>query len=124
MGRKIARDKSFPTLRLNASACSALCVCDHAVFVEGRKKFVGDHECNMHACTDTGAVFFHLFPKTKRCMAAVSSVAALLRVYMLRTYRAVILVLAINSLKVKQMVVFFCFAAVEWLRAEMILKQY
>ena len=59
---------------------------------------------------NTRAVFFHLFPKIKRCMAAVSSVATSLRVYVLRTYSAVILVLArpMNSLKMKQMVV-FCF---------------
>ena len=58
-------------------------------------------------------------------MAAVSSVAPPLRVCrpMLRTDSAVILVRAINSSKIKQMVVFFfCFAVVERLRAEMILK--
>ena len=42
-------------------------------------------------------------------MAAVSSVATSLCVYMLQTYSAVILVLAINSFKMKQMVVFFLF---------------
>ena len=70
----------------------------------------------------TAAIFFHLYPKIKRGMPAVSSVAPLLRVYrpMLRTDSAVILVLAKNSMK--QMVVFFCFAVVERLRAEMILK--
>ena len=42
---------------------------------------------------------------------------------MLGTDSAVILVLAINSLEIKQMVVFlFCFAVVERLHAEMILK--
>ena len=55
-------------------------------------------------------------------MAAVSSIVPPLRVYrsMLHT---VIVVLAINSLKMKQMVVFFCFAVVEWLRAKMISKK-
>ena len=57
----------------------------------------------------TRAVFFHLFPKFKRGMVTVSFVATSLRVYMLRTYSAVILALAINSLKMKQMVVFFLF---------------
>ena len=46
--KKSARDKSFQTLRISASARSASCVCDHAVFVEGRKKFVIDHESGMH----------------------------------------------------------------------------
>ena len=58
------------------------------------------------SCIYTGAAFFHLFPKMKRGMAAVSS-ATPLRVYMLRTCSAVILVLAISSLKMKQMVVCF-----------------
>ena len=74
------------------------------------------------ACIYTRAVFFHLFSKIKRGMAAVSSVATPLREYMLRTYSAVILVLAINSLKMKQMVDFFCFAVVERLRVGMISK--
>ena len=59
------------------------------------------------ACIYTGAVFFHLFAKIKRNMAAITSVATSLRVSMLRTYSAAILVLAINSLKMKQMVVIF-----------------
>ena len=63
------------------------------------------------ACIYTGALFFHLFPKIKKGMTAVSSVATSLRVYVLRTYSAVILVLAINSLKIKQMVVFFLFCS-------------
>ena len=108
MGRKIARDKSSDVAHKH-NVRSASCVYDHAVFVGNRKKFVGDHERSMHACIDTGPVFFHLFPKIKRCMAAVRSVATPLRVYMLRTYSAVILLLAIISLKVEQMVVFlFC----------------
>ena len=42
---------------------------------------------------------------------------------MLRIYSAVILVLASNSLQMKQMVDFFvCFAVVERLRAELTLK--
>ena len=47
---------------------------------------------------------------------------ASLRVHMLRIYSVVILVLTIKSLKMKQMVVFFCFAVVERLRAELIPK--
>ena len=77
------------------------------------------------ACIYTGAVFFQLFPKIKRGIAAVSSMATPLHVYMLRPYSAVILVLAINSLKMKQVVVFFyvfCSTLVERLRAEMISK--
>ena len=50
--------------------------------------------------------FFHLFPKINGGMAALSSMATLLRLYVLRTYSAVILVLAISSLKMKEMVVF------------------
>ena len=86
-------------------------VCDHAVFVRGRKKYVGDHECSMHACIDIVAVFFHLFSKIKRCMAAVSTMIMPLHVYTLQMYSAIILVLAINSLKMKQMVVFFLFCS-------------
>ena len=121
MGRKIAHDKSFQTLRINASACSASCVCDHVEFVGGRKKFVEGHEGSMHPLYIYCSHFFHLFPKIKRGMAAVCSVAPPLRIYrpMLRT---VILVVAINSLKMKQMVLFFCFAVVERLRAKMISK--
>ena len=55
-------------------------------------------------------------------MAAVSSMTTPLRVHMLRNYRAVILALVINSLKMKQMVDFFLFAVVEQLRAELISK--
>ena len=55
-------------------------------------------------------------------MPAVSSMTTPLRVCMLRIYSAVILVLAITSLKMKQMVDFFCFAVVERLRAELISK--
>ena len=58
-------------------------------------------------CIYNRAAFFHLLPKIKRGMATVRSVATPLRVYMLRTYSAVILVLAINSFKMKQMVNFF-----------------
>ena len=51
--------------------------------------------------------------------------AAPLRVYMLRIYSAVILVRAVNSLKMKQMLDFFvCFAVVERLRAELISIKY
>ena len=74
------------------------------------------------ACIYTAAVFFHLFPKIKRGMAAVSPVATPLRVYMLQTYSAAIVVLAINSLKIKQMVVIFVEMIIERLRAEMISK--
>ena len=54
--------------------------------------------------TYTGAVFFYVFLKFKRGMPAVSSMTTPLRVYrpMLRIYSAVILVLAINSLTMKQ----------------------
>ena len=95
----MGRDKPFQTLRINASARSVSCVCNHAVFVGGRKKFVEAMNVVCTACIYTGAVFFHLFPKIKRGMDAVSSVATQLHVYMLRTCSAVILVLAINSLK-------------------------
>ena len=74
-------------------------------------------------CIYIGAVFFHLFPKIKRGVVAVTSVAPPLRVYrpMLRTDSAVIFVLATNSLKMKQRF-FFGFAVVQRLRDEMILK--
>ena len=55
-------------------------------------------------------------------MPAVSSTTTPLRVYVLRIYSAAILVLAINSRKMKEMVDFFCFAVVERLRAELISK--
>ena len=57
-------------------------------------------------CMLNGAIYFYLFPKIEWGMAAVSSMVPPLRLYrpMLRT---VILVLAINSLKMKQM--FFLF---------------
>ena len=55
--------------------------------------------------------FYHVFPKFKRSMPAVSSMATPLRVYMLRIYSAVILGLAINSLNMKQLVVFFLFCS-------------
>ena len=63
-----------------------------------------------------------MFLKFKRGMPAVSSMTTPLRVYMLRICSVVILVLTINSLKMKQMVDFFCFAVVEQLRAEFISK--
>ena len=66
--------------------------------------------------------FFHVSLKFKRGTPAVSSMTSPLRVCMLRIYSAVILALAINSLKIKQMVNFFCFAVVERLRAELISK--
>ena len=42
-------ENSFQTLRIKASAPSASCVCDHVVFVGGRKTFAGSHECT--TCT-------------------------------------------------------------------------
>ena len=87
-------------------------MCDHAVIVGGPWSVV----CTAYIYT--GA----LFPKIKRGMAAFRSVATPLRVYMLRTYNAVILALVINSLKNETNVCFFCYAVVERLRAEMISK--
>ena len=58
--------------------------------------------------------------KFKRGISAVSSMTTPLRVYLLQIYSAVILVLAIYALKMKQMV--DCFTAVERLHAEMISK--
>ena len=69
----------------------------------------------------TGAVFFHLFLKFKRGMPAVSFLTTPLRVYVLRIYRAVILVLAINSLKMK-MIDFFSSAVAERLRGRTVIK--
>ena len=69
--------------------------------------------------------FFHVFLQFKSGMPAVSYTTTPLRVYMLRNYGAVILVLAINSLKMKQMIdVLFRFTVVEELRAELISKWY
>ena len=52
---------------------------------------------------------FSFVSKIKRGMVALSSVATPLRVSLLQTYSAVIFALAINSLKMKLMVVFlFC----------------
>ena len=83
------------------------------MFVEGFKKFVAGHGCSMHRLhiQCTGAVFFSCFVKFKRGMPSVSSMTSPLRVCMLRIYWAVILVLAINSLKMKQMDVFFLFCS-------------
>ena len=55
-------------------------------------------------------------------MPAVSPMTTPLRVSTLRIYSAVILVLALNSLKIKEMVDFFRFAEAERLRAELISK--
>ena len=55
-------------------------------------------------------------------MLAISFMATTLRAHMLTIYNVVILVLTINSLKMKQMVDFFCFAVVERLQAELISK--
>ena len=120
MGRKIAHDKSFQTLRINAIARSASCVIMRCSS-EAVKNLWEAKSVVRTACVYTGAEFFHLFPKIKR---SISSVATPLRVHMLRTYSAVVLVLAINSLKMKQMIVFFCFAVVQRLRAGMISKKY
>ena len=67
-----------------------------------------------------GAVFLHVFLKFNRDMRAVSSITTPLRVYMLRICSVVILELTTNSIKMKQMVDFFCFAVVERLRAKLI----
>ena len=64
--------------------------------------------------------FFHVFQKFKRGMPDDSSMTMPLRAYMLRTYNAVILVLAINSIKMKQMGDFYCLAVAERTRAELI----
>ena len=55
-------------------------------------------------------------------MPSVSSMTTPLRVYMLRIYSAAILMLAIFSRKMKEIIDFFCFAVVERLRAELISK--
>ena len=78
--------------------------------------------CTACRPTYTGAVFFHVFLKFEKGMPAVSSMTTPLRVYMLQIYSAVILVLAINSLKMKQMVDLFCFAVVKRSRDELIPK--
>ena len=93
------------------------------MFVGSRKKFEGGHECSIHRLIYIlQPYFFHVFPKFKRGMPTVSSMTAPLRAYMLRIYSAVILVMAMNSLKMKQMVDFFCFEVVERMRAELISK--
>ena len=51
--------------------------------------------------------FLYALLKLKRCMPAVSAMTTPLHVYMLRIYSAAILVLAINSRKMKEMVDFF-----------------
>ena len=63
-----------------------------------------------------------MFLKFKRGMPVVSSYATMhARMHnMLPICSAVILALAINSLKMEEMVDFFCFAVVEGLRAELI----
>ena len=62
------------------------------------------------------------FLKFKRGMPTSSSMTTPHRVYILRIYSAVFLVLAIKSLKMIQMVDFFCFAVVKRLCAELISK--
>ena len=59
----------------------------------------------------TRAIFFHVFLKFKRGIPAVKSMTMPLRVYILRIYCAAILVLAINSLQMKQMVDFLLFCS-------------
>ena len=50
-----------------------------------------------------GAVFFHAFLKFKRGLPSLSTMITPVRAYdILRIYSAVILLLAINSLKMKQ----------------------
>ena len=85
----------------------ASCVCNHAVFVECRKKFVGGHECSMHCLYIYWSRIFFGFLKFKRGMCAVSSTTTTLRVCIFRISSVVNLVLAMNSLKMKQMVDFF-----------------
>ena len=63
--KKIARDTSFQVLRINANARSASCVCDHAAFVGGRKKFVGAMSVACTACIILEPYFFHVFLKFK-----------------------------------------------------------
>ena len=58
----------------------------------------------------TGAIFFLVFLNLKREMPAVSSMTTPLRVYMLRIYSAVILVPAVTSSKMKQMVDFLFYS--------------
>ena len=65
--------------------------------------------CTTCIYTGARAVFSHAFLKFKKGMPPVSSVTMPLRVNMLRIYSAVILVLAINSLKTNQMAEFFLF---------------
>ena len=61
--------------------------------------------CTRTACTYTGVVFFSCV-KFKIGMPAVSFITMPSACIILRIYRAVILVLAMNSLKMKQMVDF------------------
>ena len=104
-------------------ALRLVCVCDHAVFVGGRKKLWEAISVACTFCAFTGTVFFHVFLKFKRGMPAVSFMTTQMRVYTLRIYSAVILVLAINSLKMKQIFnFFFVFAVVERLCAELMSK--
>ena len=75
------------------------------------------------ACIYTGAVFCYVFLKFKMGMPPVCSMTTSLHEYnMLRNYSAVILALAINSLKMTQIVDFFCFAVVDRLCAKLMLK--
>ena len=71
----------FSDLRINASAHLASCLCDHAVFIGGRKKFVGGHECSMHRLLMYGRHFYVMYSTraepcfflTKRGLKAIIS---------------------------------------------------
>ena len=68
-------------LRINTSGCSALCLYDHEVFIGGRKKFVGGHECSIHRLLMYGRHFYVIYPTpaefcfflTKRGLKAIIS---------------------------------------------------
>ena len=84
---------------------------------------MGDHKCSMHRLYIYWNRFFHVFLKFKKGMSAVSSMTTPRRVYTLRIYSVVILVLAVNSFKMKEIFeLFICFAVVERLCAELMSK--
>ena len=80
------------------------------MYVGGRKTLVGGYECTMQLLYIYWSRIFHAFLLFKRGILAVSSITMPLPVLMLRIHSIVILELTIKSLKMKQMVVFFCFA--------------
>ena len=65
---------------ITTSALSASCVCDHALFVAGRKNLREAMSVVCTACIYTGTILSDVLLKFKRGMPVVSSITTPLRV--------------------------------------------